>query len=53
MEQTKILNVDKKASLGVGVRIYFDNAATTSLNEEVLAAKIGRASCRERVYSSV
>ena len=38
MGKNQILYNDAKAPLGVGVRIYFDNAATTSLNPEVLDA---------------
>jgi len=36
MESSQIINDSSKASLGVGVRIYFDNAATTSLDPVVL-----------------
>ena len=38
MERIKNLKYDTRAPLGVGVRIYFDNAATTSLDPEVLDA---------------
>ena len=36
MEQTQIANDHSKGPLGVGVRIYFDNAATTPLDPVVL-----------------
>jgi cysteine desulfurase len=38
MERTQDLKLDSKAPLGVGVRIYFDNAATTPLDAVVLEA---------------
>lgn len=38
MERKQIINDNSKAPLGVGVRIYFDNAATTALDPEVLEA---------------
>lgn len=36
MERSQIINDTSKSPLGVGVRIYFDNAATTSLDPLVL-----------------
>src|ERR1700693_3709341 len=36
MERSQIMNDSSKAPLGVGVRIYFDNAATTALDPVVL-----------------
>jgi cysteine desulfurase len=36
MERNQFINDHLKAPLGVGVRIYFDNAATTPLDQQVL-----------------